>query len=95
MAGATPDRQRGLILARRAVELSRGEDSASLDALAAAFAALGRWDEAITTARDALAKSQVHGSGNGAAAAESAEAEKRAREARLARYEHHELPALP
>ena len=46
---------RALALARRAVAMDRGEDFASLDALAAAEAATGHWPQAVEAARDLLA----------------------------------------
>ena len=42
-------------MAERAAELTRYEDAASLDALAAAYAAAGRFDQAVRTAQAALA----------------------------------------
>ncbi len=46
--------ERALTLARRAVEVSRGQDVGGCTAAAAAEAALGRWPQAIDSARQAL-----------------------------------------
>jgi Flp pilus assembly protein TadD len=49
------DPENALRLARRAADLSGGKDVAILDALAAAYAAAGRFAEAARTAEDAVA----------------------------------------
>ena len=79
-----PDaRARALVLARRAVALARGQDRASLEALAAAEAAAGRWPQAVAAAQDALALTERDGPAASAAAA--------CRE-RLAAYQQGNLP---
>jgi tetratricopeptide (TPR) repeat protein len=55
---ALRDPAEALQLADRAVELSGGRDADALDAQAAANAALGRFDQAVTCARKALAAAQ-------------------------------------
>ena len=42
-------------LAERAVQISGGREPVALDTLAAAYAEAGRFDDAITTARNAIA----------------------------------------
>lgn len=56
-----PDPVRALALAHRAVDLSRGADTDSLDALAAAEAVNGQWEEAAKTAQQALATAEKSG----------------------------------
>ena len=48
-------RARALTLAHRAAALTRGQDRPSLEALAAAEAAAGRWPQAVAAAQDAVA----------------------------------------
>jgi protein O-mannosyl-transferase len=52
---------RAVTLATRACELTKRQDPASLDALAAVYAALGRFEDALATARDAEAKARARG----------------------------------
>jgi tetratricopeptide (TPR) repeat protein len=66
--GDGPSRAAALILAGRAVGLSQGEDLGSLDALAAAEAAAGRWDRAVDVAGAALELAAKPGAAPGAAA---------------------------
>jgi len=54
MLGTNPDRQirnapEAVRLAAQAVEISRGRDALALDTLASAYAAAGRFEEAVTT----------------------------------------------
>jgi len=55
------DGARAATLAERAVRLTNREDAASLDSLAAAYAELGRYGEASTTAGEALALARKKG----------------------------------
>jgi tetratricopeptide (TPR) repeat protein len=55
------DGARALSLARHAVELTRRQDSVSLDTLAAAHAEVEEFDAAVTTAREALAVARKTG----------------------------------
>jgi tetratricopeptide (TPR) repeat protein len=55
------DGARAATLAKRAARLSRREDVVSLDSLAAAYAELGRFEDAATTAREALALARKKG----------------------------------
>ena len=48
------DPAEAVALAQRACELTQSQDPAMLDTLAAAFAAAGRFDEAVQTAEQAL-----------------------------------------
>ena len=64
-----PERQAvALALARRAVEVSGGQDIASLNALAMASAASGRWADAVDAAGAACALASRSGAPTGAAA---------------------------
>ena len=58
--------ERAFVLAQHAVSLSAGRNLASLDAMAAADAALDRWDEAVRTAQAALALAGQPGAPGGA-----------------------------
>jgi hypothetical protein len=51
----------GLALAERARQLSGGRDPQSLDAMAAAYAALGEWDQAIRAATAGIAAAEQSG----------------------------------
>jgi tetratricopeptide (TPR) repeat protein len=55
------DGARAATLAERAVRLTNREDAASLDSLAAAYAELGRYDDAATTVREALVLARKKG----------------------------------
>ena len=59
-------RQRAYALARRAVDLSGGHDLGSLNALAAAAAAVDHWNEAVGMAQAALALARQPGAPPGA-----------------------------
>jgi hypothetical protein len=50
-----------LALAERARQLSGGRDPQSLDAMAAAYAALGEWDQAIRAATAGIAAAEQSG----------------------------------
>ena len=51
---AAGDAEQAILLAERAVQLTGESDPAALDALARAYAASGRFEEAIATAANAL-----------------------------------------
>ena len=70
-----------LALAQRAVELTGGKEPTGLVALDAAFAELGRWDEALATAAKVKELAQANGLAQIAAAAESRMALYRSRKA--------------
>ncbi len=78
-------RQRAFALARRALDLSGGHDLGSLNAMAAADAAVDHWNEAVSMAEAALALAHQPGSPAGA--------EGLCR-ARLETYRQGRLPAL-
>ena len=75
--------ERSLALARRAVELDRGQNADGLDALAAAEAATGHWPQAVEAARGSLALADRPGAPPEAAALSRA---------RLGVYEQGRLP---
>ena len=79
------DGQRAVALAERARELTRGEHPAVLDALAAAYAAQGRHDEAVSVARDAAKQARARGD----------EGLARLIEGRIPRYAPSERPLEP
>jgi tetratricopeptide (TPR) repeat protein len=64
--GDARSRAAALVLARRAVDLTHGEDLGSLDALAAAEAGLGNWDGAAEVAAAAVKLGLQSGAGPGA-----------------------------
>ncbi len=64
LVAAEPDDARALEavrLARRAVELTRSQNPVALDTLAAAYAAAGRLEEAVATAREAVERARALG----------------------------------
>lgn len=65
---ATRDPKNALRLARRASRLAREPDATTLDALAAAYASAGRFDDAVETAEKALARARTEGDGERARA---------------------------
>jgi Flp pilus assembly protein TadD len=58
---AAQDRREAVQLATRAVTLSDRQDSFALDALAAAYAATGQFDEAVATAQAAVERASAQG----------------------------------
>jgi spermidine synthase len=72
-------------LAERAAALTRRRDLAALDALAAAYAAAGRFGEAVTTAQAAVDLAVAAGQGDIAAQFKE----------RLALYQRHEVYRVP
>jgi tetratricopeptide (TPR) repeat protein len=77
---------RAVELAQRAVTLTSRQDLMSLETLSAAYAEAGRFDEAVTTGREALTLAEKQGNGGTAAQLASRivvfEARQRFREAR-------------
>jgi len=56
------ERAEAVVFAERAVELSGGKDPSALDTLAAAFAAVGRYEKAVETAEKAIELAEAAGS---------------------------------
>ncbi|MBU0617156.1 MAG: hypothetical protein KKI02_05525, partial [Planctomycetes bacterium] len=56
-------REEAVQLAERAAELTQNRDAATLDVLAAAYAAAGRFDRAVSTAQVALAQATAESNG--------------------------------